>query len=343
VFAYTALPARVVFGAGTLAVAGDELARLGIARPLVLTRRRELPAALANAARFDGAAMHTPVAVTERALAALRAANADGVVALGGGSTIGLAKALAVRTDVPQLAIPTTYSGSEMTSVLGETENGVKTTRKSAAILPETVIYDVELTLDLPPATSATSGLNALAHAVEALYAQDANPITSLLAGDAIRALAAALPKIVVAPGDLAARTDALRGAWLAGTCLGSVGMALHHKLCHVLGGSFDLPHAETHAVVLPHAIAYNRAAAPDAMAQISRALGGGDAADAVFDLSRAVGAPSSLAELGMPASGIDRAAELALATPYWNPRPLERAAIRELIARAHAGARPEA
>jgi maleylacetate reductase len=341
VFVYTALPARVLFGVGTLARAADELARLGVERPLVLTRRRELPAALASAARFDGAVMHTPTAVTERALAALRAANADGVVAIGGGSTIGLAKALAVRTDLPQLAIPTTYSGSEMTPVLGETENGIKTTRKSPAILPETVIYDVELTLDLPRATSATSALNALAHAVEALYARDANPVTSLLADDAIAALARALPKIVAAPNDIAARTDALRGAWLAGTCLGSVGMALHHKLCHVLGGSFELPHAETHAVVLPHVIAYNRAAAPDAMAHISRALGGGDAAAATFELARAVGAPASLAELGMPASGIDRAAELALATPYWNPRPLELGAIRELIARAHAGAQP--
>jgi maleylacetate reductase len=351
-FLYTALPARVVFGAGTLARVRDEAERLAMARALVLTTPSQIAHGEAVVARlgdraagmFSGAAMHTPVEVTIRALAELRTRGADGVVAIGGGSTIGLGKAIAVRTGVPQLAIPTSYAGSEMTPILGETEAGVKTTRRSLDILPETVVYDVELTLDLPVALSGTSGLNALAHAVEAMYAPDANPITSLLAEQGIAALARALPAIVAAPRDLHARREALYGAWLCAVCLGSVGMALHHKLCHVLGGTFALPHAETHTAVLPHAVAYNAAAAPDAMARIARALGappGRDAATALHDLAGAVGAERSLAALGMPAGGLDRAAELAVASPYPNPRPLERAAIRDLLERAFTGVAP--
>jgi maleylacetate reductase len=233
-----------------------------------------------------------------------------------------------------------------MTPILGETEGGHKTTRSSPEVLPETVIYDVELTLGLPAALSGTSGINAIAHAVEALYTRDANPITSLIAEQGIAALGRALPAIAVDPGDRTARTDALYGAWLCGTCLGAVGMALHHKLCHVLGGAFQLPHAETHTVVLPHAVAYNAAAAPEAMARVARALGAGtahalDAAHALYDLAGAVGAARSLAALGMPADGLDRAADLAVASPYWNPRPLDRAAIRALLERAHTGAPP--
>lgn len=352
-FLYTGLPARVVFGSGTLATVAAEVERLGVTRALVLTT----PAQAAHgeavidrlgdraAGLFSGAAMHTPVAVTRTALERVEAVRADGVVAIGGGSTIGLGKAIAVRTKLPQVAIPTTYAGSEMTPILGETEGGQKTTRSSPDILPETVIYDVELTLSLPAALSGTSGINAIAHAVEALYARDTNPIAQVMAEQAIAALAHALPAIAADAGDRAARREALYGAWLCGVCLGTVGMALHHKLCHVVGGAFQMPHAETHTVILPHAVAYNAAAAPGAMARVARALGAGDApeaaAPALYDLAGAVGAVRSLAALGMPADGLDRAADLAVASPYWNPRPLERAAIRELLERAHAGARP--
>jgi alcohol dehydrogenase class IV len=228
-----------------------------------------------------------------------------------------------------------------MTPILGETEGGEKTTRSSAEILPETVIYDVDLTMSLPAALSATSGVNAIAHAVEALYARDTNPIAQVMAEHAIAALASALPRIAADTGDRAARRDALYGAWLCGMCLGSVGMALHHKLCHVLGGAFQMPHAETHTVILPHAVAYNAAAAPEAMARIAHALGAGDAPGGLYDLAGAIGAPRSLAALGMPADGLDRAAEMAVAKAYWNPRPLERAAIRELLERAFTGSRP--
>lgn len=353
-FVYTGLPGRVVFGAGTLAQARAELGRLGVTRALVLTTPAQVEQGRALVERlgdraagaFHGAAMHTPVAVTNEALAVFRERAADGVVAIGGGSTIGLGKAIAVRTGAPQLAIPTTYAGSEMTPILGETEAGAKTTRRSLDILPESVIYDVELTLGLPAALSGTSGMNAIAHAVEALYAQDTNPITSLMAEQGIAALARALPVIATEPRDRTARSDALYGAWLCGVCLGTVGMALHHKLCHVLGGSFDMPHSETHTVVLPHAVAYNAAAAPDAMARIARALGATGtgapgAAAGLYQLAGAIGAPRSLAALGLAADALDRAADLAVANPYWNPRPLERAAIRDLLERAYTGAPP--
>jgi alcohol dehydrogenase class IV len=348
-FVYTGLPARVVFGSGTLAQVGAEAERLGIRRALVLTtpaQRAHGEAVVAllgdrAAGVFSGAVMHTPVDVTAAALAAMHAADADGVVAIGGGSTIGLGKALAARTGVHQLAIPTTYAGSEMTPVLGETEHGHKTTRRGPEILPEAVIYDVELTLGLPAALSGTSGINAIAHAVEALYARDTNPVTQLMAEQAIAAIAPALRVIVADPGDRGARRDALYGAWLCGICLGAVGMALHHKLCHVLGGTFDLPHAETHTAVLPHATAYNAPAAPEAMARIARALGVSDAATGLYELAAAVGARRSLAELGMPASGLDRAVELVMQTPYANPRPVERVAVRALLERAFTGAPP--
>lgn len=349
-FVYEPLPARVIFGAGTLARLGEEVERLGLERVLVLAtpaqqgEAERLAASIGARAAgvFAGAVMHTPVDVTERAMAEVAALGADGVVAVGGGSTIGLGKAIALRSDLPQIVVPTTYAGSEMTPILGETRDGLKTTQRSPKILPETVIYDVELTLTLPPRLSATSGINAIAHAVEALYAPDGNPIVSLMAEEGIGALARALPSIMREPSQLQARSDALYGAWLCGACLGAVGMALHHKLCHVLGGAFDLPHAETHTVILPHAIAYNAASAPEAMKRIARALGADQAATGVHDLARRLGAPRALRDLGMPESGIEQAAEIATRNPYPNPRPLERDAIRGLVARAWAGDAPQ-
>jgi alcohol dehydrogenase class IV len=291
---------------------------------------------------FPGAVMHTPVEVSQRATALANETGADCTVALGGGSTIGLGKAIALRTDLPQICIPTTYAGSEMTPILGETADGQKTTQRSDKVLPEAVIYDVDLTLTLPPALSATSGINAIAHAVEALYAQDRNPVISLMAGEGVAALARALPLIAESPQDTDARADALYGAWLCGACLGAVGMALHHKLCHVLGGAFNLPHAETHTIVLPHALAYNAPAAPEAVAALSRALGNAaDPARALYDLAGRLGAKRALRDIGMPRDGIDRAADIALKNPYWNPRPIERAGIAALIARAWSGEPP--
>jgi alcohol dehydrogenase class IV len=292
---------------------------------------------------FTNAAMHTPTNVSERAVVYVKSVNGDCTVAVGGGSTTGLGKAIALRTDLPQIVIPTTYAGSEATPIIGETAGGVKTTQRTMKVLPETILYDVDLTLGLPPAISATSGMNAIAHAVEALYARDANPLIDIAAEQGIRAFATTLPRIMASPRDAEARSDALYGAWACGVCLGAVGMALHHKLCHTLGGSFDLPHAETHTVVLPHATAYNAPAAPAAMKRIAAALGAGNAARGLFDLAVRLGAPTSLKQIGMKEDGLDRAAELASASPYWNPRPIEKAAIRKLLDDAFHGRPPGA
>jgi maleylacetate reductase len=349
-FTYQVSPMRVVFGIGTIAQLPDELERLGVKRALVLASRRQQAelgdlAALTGdrvAGAFDGAVVHTPIAVTERAMRAVHELKPDGVVAIGAGAATGLSKAIALRTDQPQLILPTSYAGSEMTPVLGETVDGVKTTQASPKILPEAVIYDVNLTLSMPTQFSAISGLNAIAHAAEALYARDGNPITSLMAEEAIAKLGSSLPEVVARPSDIEARADALYGAWLCGVCLGTVGMALHHKLCHTVGALFDLPHAETHAVLLPHTIAYNTPAAPDQLGRAARALGAPDAANGLFELSARLGAPRSLAEIGMPAGGIDKAAELATKNPYWNPRPIQQSAIRDLLRRAWSGALPQ-
>jgi len=347
-FIYRSQPAHVVFGEGTLSELGPAIETVGGRRALLLsTPGQAQQARVATAAvaaivgHFDGATMHTPIEVTQRALAAAQDAKADCLVAFGGGSTIGLSKAIALRTDLAQVVIPTTYAGSEMTAILGQTENGRKTTLRSPKVLPELVIYDVALTLGLPVAMSGVSGINAIAHAVEGLYAQDANPILEMMALSGVKALAGALPRIAQQPSDVEARSEALYGAWLCGTVLGLAGMAIHHKLCHTLGGLFALPHAETHAIVLPHAVAYNSEAAPQAMQHLAAALGGGEPAQALYDLGRAVGAPAALRDIGMPGGGIDRAADQAVENPYWNPRQVERAGVRALIAQAWAGKPP--
>jgi maleylacetate reductase len=348
-FVYNAHPARIVFGFGTLAQVVDEVRGIGrraivLSTPQQIDQARHLAATLGDLSVgiFTEAAMHTPVDVTARALKTVEELGADCTVALGGGSTTGLGKAIALRTDLPQIVIPTTYAGSEMTPILGETENGAKKTIRNAKVLPEVVIYDVDLTMSLPASLSASSGMNAIAHSVEALYAQDANPIISLMACEGIAALAKALPTLFERPGDRNARWQALYGAWLSGTCLGAVGMGLHHKLCHTLGGAFDLPHAETHTIVLPHALAYNARAIQPAMARIAAALGAQDAAMGLYDLAGRIGAKRALKDIGMPEAGVERAAELALANAYWNPRPLDHEAIRRLIARAWSGAPPD-
>lgn len=348
-FRFSINPGRIVFGPGSIAQTAAEIERLGCTRVLILATPFQKADTEALATRlgslaagiFAEAAMHTPVDVTERAMAAYAAAGADGVVAYGGGSTIGLGKAIAWRKDCPQIVIATTYAGSEVTPILGQTEKGLKTTVRDPKILPETVIYDPDLTLGLPVAMSVSSGLNAMAHAVEGLYAQDRNPVSSLQATEGIRALQSALPVIVADPRNPEARAEALYGAWLCGTVLGTVGMSLHHKLCHVLGGSFDLPHAETHATMLPHTAAFNAVAAAAELAPAT-ALFGGDLGGGLYDFSAAIGAPRALRDLGLRETDLDGAADIAVRNPYWNPRPVERDGIRALLQRAWEGARPE-
>jgi alcohol dehydrogenase class IV len=349
-FTYTASPGRVVFGAGALQHLAREIDALGARRALVLctpgqTAVAQRVATLLGeraAGIFPRAVMHVPIETAREARAEARRLDADCAVAIGGGSTTGLGKAIALESGLPILAVPTTYAGSEMTPIYGLTEGGIKRTGRDARVLPRTVLYDPELSLRLPRGLSVTSGFNAIAHAAEGLYAQDGNPIMALMAQEGIRAMAAALPRLARDPLDIGPRGDALYGAWLCGTVLGAVSMGLHHKLCHTLGGSFNLPHAEVHTVMLPHALAYNAAHAPQAMARIAQALGTRDAAQGLFDLAVAHGAPTSLRALGMPQEGLDRAADLVLSTPYPNPRPLERAALRALLQRAFEGGRPQ-
>lgn len=348
-FTYAGSPARILFGSGRSADVSSAVESLGCRRALVLATPHQKADAEALSDRlgalsvgvFSGAVMHTPVDVTETALKVVKQTEADCVVSLGGGSTTGLGKAIAYRTDLPQVVIPTTYAGSEVTPILGQTEGGRKTTVRHAKILPELVIYDPDLTLGLPVGMSVTSGLNAMAHAVEGLYARDRNPVSTLMALDGLRAFRDSLPVLVKSPDDQDARAEALYGAWLCGTVLGTVGMALHHKICHTLGGSFDTPHAETHAVMLPHTAAFNAEAA---QAELSGAaeLFGGSIGGGLWDFAKSINAPLSLRDFGLDEADLDRAADIATENPYWNPRPIDRMSIRTLLQQAWEGVRPD-
>jgi maleylacetate reductase len=318
-FTYDAPSPRVLFGAGARTRVAEEADRLQLARLLlVCTPGRsavvaELERMLAGRATqvFDGARQHVPADVVAHALRAADAARADGYLSVGGGSATGLAKALALATGLPVIAIPTTYAGSEVTPVWGITEGERKTTGLDQRVLPRVVIYDAELTLDLPPGLAGPSGLNAMAHCVEALYAPDANPVTSLLAEEGMRAVAAALPAVVRRPGDIRSRELMLYGSWLGGTVLAAVSMGPHHRLCHMLGGTFDLPHAATHAALLPHVVAYESRDDDLWVERAARSLAGGRPSSALHDLRTAVGAPDSLRELGLTVDGLERAIQL--------------------------------
>ncbi|EKV07922.1 Maleylacetate reductase, putative [Penicillium digitatum PHI26] len=368
-FEYNPNTGRVIFGSGTLHKLPDEISRLQVKAPLVLSTPQQVSQAekvkevLKDqiAGSFRQAVMHTPTSVTDEAVEYAKTQGADSVISIGGGSTIGLGKAISIRTGLPHICIPTTYAGSEMTPILGETANGLKKTRSDPEILPGTVIYDVDLTMTLPAAMSATSGVNAIAHAgkiylinlrqvmihksnafwiVEALYARNTNPIINMMALEGIQALASSLPEIIENPSSQSARSKALYGAWLCGTCLGSVGMSIHHKLCHTLGGSFNLPHAETHTAVLPHAISYNAPYIPEAMKQLADVLpdSNGDAIHGLNVLLTKLEVKRGVKDFGMKEEEIDKAADSAISNAYWNPRPIERAPIRELLRRVWAG-----
>src|SRR5919106_569351 len=334
-FVHEALPGRVVFGVGAVGQVADEVAALGLGRVLVVAggSSKAVGDRIADdlgdrcAGRLDEVRQHVPEELAATARRTAVEARADGVVTVGGGSAIGLGKAIAVNPDTPGrrgrvtvVAVPTTYSGSEMTPIFGVTGEHKHTGRDLRA-LPRVVVYDPALTVGLPPTVTAASGFNALAHCVEAMYAPGTNPVVELQAIEGIGSL--------------------------AGTAFAVAGTALHHKLCHVLGGSFGLVHGDVNAVVLPHVVAYNADAAPDAMAAIASALGAADgqagqAAGELYDLAHRVGAPTSLAALGMPADRLDAAAERAVAeTGTTNPRPPDTASLRALLQRAFDGAPP--
>ena len=349
-FIYTASASRVIFGIDALRHLEREVVQLGAQRALVLStpeqRKSAEHIAMVLGGRAAGifaeATMHVPIECARAAREEAKRLGADCAISIGGGSTTGLAKAIALESTLPIISIPTTYSGSEMTSIYGLTEGGIKRTGRDPRVLPRVVIYDPTLTTSMPIGLTAASGMNAIAHAAEGLYAQDANPVISLIAEEGIRAMAAGLRRVISDPDNLDARSDCLYGAWLCGLVLGSVAIALHHKLCHTIGGSFNLPHAETHTVILPHAIAFNALATPDAMRRIARALGTESAPSGLFDLVKALELPHSLREIGFRSQDIEKAAGLAMQNPYWNPRPFSHQDIRELLERAYEGERPQ-
>ncbi|MBO1901766.1 maleylacetate reductase [Leucobacter weissii] len=346
-FSYEALPMRVRFGAEAAQAVGDEIRHLGLSRVLMLSTpfQAELARNLSrqlgglSAGVFSEAEMHVPVEVAAKARAAAGELGADACVAVGGGSTIGLGKAIALEYGLPIIAVPTTFAGSEMTPIWGITEGGEKKTGRDRRVLPTSVVYDPELTRTLPTGMCVVSGFNAIAHAVEGLYAPDRSPIISLMAAEGVRALSRSLPAIVAEPGAVAPRADALRGSWLCGAVLGATTMSLHHKLCHVLGGRLNLPHAETHTVVLPHVLAFNQPVAGDARRSLEEALGVDDPARELQRLARELGAPGSLAELGMRETDVAAVVEQVLAQPYANPRPVDAAAASAIVRNAFSGA----
>lgn len=348
-FVYDALPGRVVFANGAFDRVPDELDRLGGRRALLIADRSGTAWAdrLAGwvgdrvVARIDDVRVHVPVERAEAARELARTSAADVIVTIGGGSATGLGKAVALTESIPILAVPTTYAGSEMTPIWGLTEGARKTTGRDGRVQPRTVVYDPVLTLSLPPSVAGPSGMNALAHCAEALYADGASPITSLMAERGIAVLASGLPRVVRAPDDLDARGDVLVGAYLAAAAFASAGSGIHHKICHVLGGAYDLPHAETHAVILPHALALIAPAEPEAIARIAAALAGPDVPAAVFDLGASIGAPTDLRTIGLPAERLDEAAGLIVEALPGNPKPFDIQAIRALLADAFEGRRP--
>lgn len=348
-FIHQSTATRTRFGPGARYAITEEIEGQGARRALILTTPGQAHMAEQFTAlcgplavgRFSGAVMHTPVAVSDKAAEYARQRDADMLISVGGGSAIGLGKAIALRTGLPQIAVPTTYSGSEATPILGQTQGGLKTTLRDPVVQPGVIIYDAELVATLPLPITVTSALNAMAHAVEALYATDRTPLTTLMAVEGLRAFHDALPGVRASPGDLTARGETLYGAWLCGTALGQTTMGLHHKLCHMLGGSFGLPHAQTHAVILPHVAAYNAQAVPELLAPVARIFGHDAPGLALHDFARAMGAPLALRDLGMAESDLDRAADLASASPYSNPRPATRRDIRALLQAAWDGVPP--
>ncbi len=324
------LACRVLTGAGSRRDIPAEVERLGADRVFLVSTPSAGAAAdqLAEelggrlAARFDRPVVHTPVAVTEQAMS-IAGPGCDAVVAIGGGSAIGLAKAVSARTGIPQIAVPTTYAGSEVTGVLGETADGVKTTRRDPALAPGTVVYDAELTLSMPAGLTRTSALNALAHTVEALWAPDATALTDAMAVEAFDLFLHHLPAVLDNPADPAGRQRLQSAGWLAGLCLAQTRMGLHHQLAHALGGTFDLPHAELHAMLLPHVMAFNLTSAPAAGARLRRVIGD-DPAAAVARIADGYDGPRSLRALGVPRDGLRAVAERVAATPYPNPRTFD-------------------
>jgi maleylacetate reductase len=342
-FTHEVSPQRVVFASGAVARIGEEAERLGLCRALVVAtpgsgarlggKIAELLGSHA-AALHAQAVIHVPKAVAEAGLVAARESDADGLVAVGGGSAIGLAKIIARDIGLPILAVPTTYSGSETTTIFGITDGARKMTGRDGKVLPRTIIYDPDLTLALPAAVSAASGMNAIAHCVESLWAEGRTPVTIALASEAMRRFATNLPAVVTDGADRDARAECLIAAWLAGSVL-SVSNGLQHKLAHVLGG-LGLPHAETHAIILPHVTRYNLPAAPEAKERLSASLHSADPAAAIAGMLRKFPIPQRLRDVGFDPRKTEFAAAEIAAQSIKSPRPVSSADVREVLAAAY-------
>lgn len=349
-FDYRALPWNIVFGAGSVKRLPVELDKLGFSRALVLTTPQQqkqgerLVELLGDRAAglFHQAVMHVPAATVDAVIDAVEAARADCTVAIGGGSTTGLGKALALKLDLPNVVIPTSYAGSEMTNIWGITENERKVTGREDKVVPNLTIYDPELTLTLPPRFAAASGLNAMAQAAVNVASGEVNPIVTMMATEAVRALYSSLPRVISEPENINARAEALYGACLAGASLGTGTTSLHHRLCHTFGGTFNTPHAETHTVLLPHSVAYNANAAPAGTKRLADAMHVDDAAIGIFELAKRIGAPVALKDIGIQESDLDRAADIATDSPIGNPEPVTKVRVRRLLENAFHGHAPQ-
>lgn len=343
------LPWNLVFGAGCIESLPEYLADFGFARAVVLATPEQRTDAEQIAARigaraagiFAEARMHVPIETAEAARAYASEVKADCSISIGGGSTTGLGKALALAPGLPQIAIPTTYAGSEMTNIWGMTQDGRKQTGRDLKVLPVLTLYDAKVTINLPTAMSGVSAMNAMAQAVINAKDPRTSPVIRIMALEAISALASGLPGVMANPQDLAAREQLLYGASLAGAALGAGVTSLHHRLCHTLGGSFNTPHAETHTILLPYSVAYAAPAVPAQMEKIAAALGVDNAAAGLHDLGHKHGLPSSLEAIGIKAADLPRIAELATETAVENPRPVTTAGVLKLLQAAHSGAAP--
>ena len=349
-FTYESAGGRVVFANGAFSRVPDEIDLLGASRVLLVADRSgrrwadELAANLGwrLAARIDDVRVHVPLEDAEAARRMARDSSADVVVTIGGGSATGLAKAVALELGLAIVAVPTTYAGSEATPIWGLTADSRKETGRDARVQPRVVVYDPVLTVSLPVSISAASGMNALAHCIEAMYATGANPITTVIAEQGVRLLWDGLPRVVGQPDDLDARGDVLVAAYLAGSAFGTAGAGIHHKICHVLGGAYDLPHADTHSAVLPHSLAFVTPALPEVVERLARTVGS-EPAGRVHDFAAAIGAPLSLRAIGMAEADLDEAASLVAAAVGPHPRSASVAEIRSLLADAFDGVRPVA
>jgi len=376
-FRYTSFAQEVVFGPGRLDSLPDAVAQFGWRRVLLCVTRSarasglaaRVEAALAErrAATYEPVRQHVADFQVAEAIQLAEECRADAVLGLGGGSPIGLAKAVslvleerrtgrAARAEYPTeqplapvIAIPTTYAGSELTAVYGITHTDGETPRKVTVsdpkIAPKLIVYDPDLTLDLPPEITAASGINALAHCVEAIYSQRRNPNSTAAALAGIRHIVSALPRCWARGADREARAEMMLGAHLAAAALSHVSMALHHGLCHVLGGTAGAPHGIANAIVLPHAMRFNIPAAAPELAQAADAMGiarngRGDGAlaaagaDAVAAMIGGMNLPQRLSQVGVARADLPALAELAMHSRavQSNPRAVKEASEIEAL-----------